>query len=320
VLVERIAIGYKPVILSLSDPCNRRAIKGCVERGETISPDRGGEGQGIATGYSAIVRSFVMQRPVMSGIVMTLNDIGVLMGSDVLRAPGGPLPADPKEDVHLSAELVGLKTQADRLLGEWLAAGSSLVSSCWNDASAFFSTGLGTHYSHDAQISFMAGGVDVGLIDNQLNIDAAMYVAYAGSVLGPAAENVYLIVQLELLRSEGEIMLQSADPQMPPTINMNYYADPVDLKVKVAAMRRALDIMAHWPGADKLGAWIGRPELALDMVMSGENRRAMRCWKTSPCTSRTRRITLTAHAVSVVSSILDYVFLALKISVLRMPA
>ncbi len=197
------------------------------------------------------------------GVGVTLNDIGVSMGSDVLRAPGGPLPADPAEDVHLNAELAGLKTHADRLLGEWLATGSGLASSSWNDASAFFSTGLGADYSHDAQISFMAGGVDAGLIDNQLNIDTTMYAADAGSVLGPAAENVYLIVQLELPRSEGEIVLQSADPLMPPAISMNYYADPVDLKVMVAAMRRGLEIMAHWPGTDKPGPWIAPPQLAI---------------------------------------------------------
>jgi choline dehydrogenase len=29
---------------------------------------------------------------------------------------------------------------------------------------------------------------------------------------------------------------------------MNYYDDPRDLKVVVAAIRRAMDIVAHWPG------------------------------------------------------------------------
>ncbi len=216
-----------------------------------------------AVGKHAKDHPFVPMTFNAPGIGVTLNDIGVSMGSDVLRAPGGPLPANSTEDVHLSPELADLKTRADGLLGEWLATGSSLVSSSWNDASAFFSTGLGASYSHDAQISFMAGGVDVGLIDNQLNIDSAMYAADAGSVLGPAAENVYLFVQLELPRSEGEIVLQSADPHMQPAINMNYYADPVDLKVMVAAMRRGLDIMAHWPGADKPGPWIAPPQLAL---------------------------------------------------------
>ena len=196
------------------------------------------------------------------GIGVPLNEIGLAMGPDVLRAPGGPLPADPAEDVHLSEELAGLKAEAERRLDEWQATGSSLVSSSWNDASAFFSTGLGARYSHDVQISFMAGGVDIGLIENQLNIDPAMYAKNADTVLGSAAENVYLIVQLQLPRSAGEIVLQSADPQMPPAISMNYYADPLDLKVMVAAMRRSLDIMEYWPGADKPGAWIAPPDLA----------------------------------------------------------
>ena len=196
------------------------------------------------------------------GIGVTLNEIGLSMGPDVLRAPGGPLPIDAADDVHLGGELADLKTEAERRLDEWQATGSSLAASSWNDASAFFSTGLGARYSHDAQISFMAGGVDAGLIGNQLNIDTSLYAADAESVLGPGAENVYLLAQLQLPRSEGEIVLQSADPLTPPTIAMNYYADPVDLKVMVAAMRRSLDIVSHWPGASKPGPWIAPPDLA----------------------------------------------------------
>ncbi len=196
------------------------------------------------------------------GIGVPLNEIGLSMGPDVLRAPGGPLPADPADDLQLSADLIDLKAEAERRLEEWQATGSSLVASSWNDASAFFSSGLGADYSHDVQISFMAGGVDVGLLSGQANMDMAMYANDADAVLGPAAENVYLIVQLELPRSEGEIVLLSADPFAPPSINMNYYADLVDLKVMVAAMRRSLEIMAHWPGNDKPGAWIAPPELA----------------------------------------------------------
>ena len=196
------------------------------------------------------------------GIGVTLNEIGLSMGPDVLRAPGGPLPIDAADDVHLGGELADLKTEAERRLDEWQATGSSLAASSWNDASAFFSTGLGARCSHDAQISFMAGGVDAGLIGNQLNMDTSLYAADAESVLGPGAENVYLLAQLQLPRSEGEIVLQSADPLTPPTIAMNYYADPVDLKVMVAAMRRSLDIVSHWPGASKPGPWIAPPDLA----------------------------------------------------------
>ena len=196
------------------------------------------------------------------GLGVRLNEIGLSMGPDVLRGPDGPLPVDPADDIHLSGEIAALKAEAERRLDEWHSTGSSLAASSWNDASAFFSTGLGARYSHDAQISFMAGGVDAGLIGNQLNMDTSLYATDADTVLGPEAENIYLVVQLELPRSEGEIVLQSADPSTPPAINMNYYADPVDLKVMVAAMRRSLDIVARWPGPDKPGEWMVPPDLA----------------------------------------------------------
>ena len=196
------------------------------------------------------------------GLGVPLNEIGLSMGPDVLRGLDGPLPVDPADDIHLSSDLADLKAEAQRRLDEWELTGSSLAASSWNDASAFFSTGLGARYSHDAQISFMPGGVDAGLIGNQLNMETALYATDADTALGPAAENIYMIVQLELPRSAGEVVLQSADPTTPPAINMNYYAEPVDLKVMVAAMRRAIDIVARWPGPDKPGAWIAPPDLA----------------------------------------------------------
>lgn len=201
------------------------------------------------------------------GIGIALNEIGLSMGPDVLRGPDGPLPVDPAEDIHLGTELAGLKAEAQLRLDEWQATGSGLAASSWNDASAFFSTGLGANYSHDAQISFMAGGVDAGLIGNQLNMDTALYANDADSALGTAAENVYLLAQLQLPRSKGEVVVECSDPAVPPRIDMNYYADPIDLNVMVAAMRRSLDIVARWPGAgglaaDRPGAWIAPPDLA----------------------------------------------------------
>jgi choline dehydrogenase-like flavoprotein len=44
-----------------------------------------------------------------------------------------------------------------------------------------------------------------------------------------------------LPHSEGEIILDSADPAVHPAIRMNYYDDPHDMKVMVAAIRRALE-------------------------------------------------------------------------------
>ncbi len=48
-------------------------------------------------------------------------------------------------------------------------------------------------------------------------------------------------------------MLASADPGDAPEIRMNYYGDPHDLEVMVAVVRKALDVVAHWPDPDALG-------------------------------------------------------------------
>jgi choline dehydrogenase-like flavoprotein len=42
---------------------------------------------------------------------------------------------------------------------------------------------------------------------------------------------------------------------------MNYYGDPYDMEVMVAVLRKALDIVDHWPGG-KLGPWLVPPPLA----------------------------------------------------------
>ena len=47
---------------------------------------------------------------------------------------------------------------------------------------------------------------------------------------------------LALPHSEGEIVLESSDPNAHPAIRMNYYDDPHDMKVMIAAIRRSLDI------------------------------------------------------------------------------
>ena len=62
--------------------------------------------------------------------------------------------------------------------------------------------------------------------------------------------------------SEGEIVLESADPTAHPAIRMNYFGDPHDMKVMVAVLRRALDIVAHWPAHRKIGPLLVPPFLA----------------------------------------------------------
>ena len=43
---------------------------------------------------------------------------------------------------------------------------------------------------------------------------------------------------------------------------MNYYGDPHDMEVMVAVLRRALDVVAHWPGEQELGPLLVPPALA----------------------------------------------------------
>ena len=80
------------------------------------------------------------------------------MGPDALRAPAGPLPADPADDADLPEELQALKAEAERRVTEWATTGHGLVSSSLYDACAWFSTGLGDHHTHDAQIGFFICG------------------------------------------------------------------------------------------------------------------------------------------------------------------
>ena len=95
-----------------------------------------------------------------------------------------------------------------------------------------------------------------------MNIDTARYFDDAATRLAPDAEGLYVLANPVLPHSEGEIVLQSADPGVHPSIRMNYYDDPHDMQVMVAVVRRALDIAAHWPGNRQIGPVMIPPFLA----------------------------------------------------------
>ena len=196
------------------------------------------------------------------GIGVPLAEVGVSVGPDGLRAPAGPLPADPADDVGLSPELAGLKAEAQRRLDEWLETGSSLVSSSLYDAVAFFSTGLGDDHTHDAQIGFIPTLYGADVMGDRLFYDLDRYFADPIAAFDPMKSNVTFLASNCVPRSEGEIVLASSDPATPPEIRMNYFADPYDLKVMVAIIRKTLDIAANWPGPNKLGPWHVPPMLA----------------------------------------------------------
>jgi len=184
-----------------------------------------------------------------------LPDVGKHLKDHTLVAMTFPAPG-------LGVSIAELRLAMGLGQDAWRATGSGLVSSGLNEASAFFSTGLCADYSHDGQISFMPGGIDGDLLSSKQNIDVSRLFTDIDEVIAPESENIYLMAQLELPRSEGEVVVHSSDPAVPPTVGMNYYADPMDLKVMVAVMRRGLEIIDRWPGPTRPGPWLAPPDLA----------------------------------------------------------
>ncbi len=196
------------------------------------------------------------------GVGIAVNELGVSFGPDALRAPAGPLPADPRDDAKMPAELQGLKQEAERRINEWATTGRSLISSSLYDAAAWYSTGLGDHHSHDAQIACFMSGYNDDLWQRCLCVDVNQYFDDASKRLAGAAESVILLANPVQPHSEGEIVLASTNPADHPVIRMNYFGDPHDMKVMVAVLRRALDIVAHWPQSHKIGPLLIPPFLA----------------------------------------------------------
>jgi choline dehydrogenase-like flavoprotein len=191
-----------------------------------------------------------------------MEQMGLSMGPDALRAPAGPLPADPADDAELPDQLQAVKAEAERRLAEWATTGHGLVSSSLYEASAWFSTGLGDDHTHDAQLALFICGYNEDIWRTCLRVDPAEYFDDPDRRLAPDAESLIVLANPVQPHSEGEIVLGSADPLDPPDIRMNYYGDPYDMEVMVAVLRRALDLVDHWPGERPLGPLLVPPALA----------------------------------------------------------
>ena len=196
------------------------------------------------------------------GVGVSMTEIGISMGPDALRAPAGPLPADPADDADMPPELQALKQEAERRLVEWATTGHGLVSSSLYDACAWFSTGLGEPHTHDAQIAFFACGYNDDIWRRCLRIDPDEYFDDAAARLAPDAETIFVLANPVQPRSEGEIVLASADPFEDPDIRMNYFADPHDMQVMIAVIRKALELVAHWPSQHEIAPLLVPPFLA----------------------------------------------------------
>ena len=201
------------------------------------------------------------------------------------------MPADPADDVNLSAEQSALKQEAGRRLAEWATNGTGLPASSLYDAVVFFSTGLGDTHSHDAQIGCFVTNGDDDLVRVKLNVDTSLYFDDAAKRLALDAEHVILTANPVLPHSEGEIVLTSADPNVHPSIRLNYYDDPHDMKFMRVVVRRALDIAAHWPGNRRSALCTVRPSWPRSMAMSQMPSQATLFWRISLCIFRARFIT-----------------------------
>lgn len=194
------------------------------------------------------------------GVGETMAEIAVSLGPDALRAPAGPLPADPAEDENLPPELAAVKAEAERRLTEWATTGKGIPSSSLYDAVAFFSSGLGDDHTHDIQVGFLACGYTPDIWKGVFRIDEN-YFENAEEQLDPTKGVVVILPNPVQPHSEGSITLASADPNDKPIIDFNYFSDPHDVQVMLAAMRKSLEIAAAWPG-DGLGALMIPPLLA----------------------------------------------------------
>jgi choline dehydrogenase len=190
-----------------------------------------------------------------------MSEVALSLGPAALREPAGPLPADPADDRDLSPELQALKDEAERRINEWLTTGRGLVASSLYDAACWFSTGLGDPHSHDAQVACIPCGYNEDLWRRIIHLDTDKFFDDAAQRLSAEATSVLILANPVLPRSEGEIVIESADPLVHPQIRMNYFSDPHDLQVMTAVVRRAFDIAANWPGGH-LGPWLAPHALA----------------------------------------------------------
>ncbi|QIM22270.1 hypothetical protein G7075_15860 [Phycicoccus sp. HDW14] len=205
-----------------------------------------------------------LHTPIMfaaDGIGETMVEIAMSLGPDALRAPAGPLPADPADDVDLPEPLAAAKAEAERRLGEWFTTGRGLASSSRYDAVAFYSTGLGDEHTHDAQIGFLACGYTPDIWEGVFRLPPAAFFEDPVAFLDPTKGQVVLLPNPVQPHSEGSVTLASADPAVAPRIDLNYFDDPHDVVVMVAVIRRALEIAAAWPGGG-LGDPVIPPHLA----------------------------------------------------------
>jgi len=181
--------------------------------------------------------------------------------SEVLSRPNPPEGVAIAESAHGLPSWPGSRPKREQRLAAWATTGEGLASSSLYDAVAFFSTGLGDAHTHDAQIGLLACGYTPDIWRYLFRVDPDEYFADPATALSPMAETVVVLPNPVQPHSEGELRLVSSDVGDAPSIDLNYLADPHDVTVMLAVMRRALQIVEAWPGG-ALGPLSVPPALA----------------------------------------------------------
>lgn len=178
---------------------------------------------------------------------ISVREVVMSMGPSVLEE-SGVLPTNSEH------ELDGMKiirTKSQELLDKWHSTGAGLPASSLYDATCFYNSGLGDPHSHDCQLAVLLCGYSVDMWSNLFKTDLIKYfgsAAEAKRLLAPDRENVILLANPVLPRSEGYITLKTSNPLAAPKINSNYFQDPHDMKVLISSVRRLLAIANKWPG------------------------------------------------------------------------
>ena len=186
----------------------------------------------------------VLSRP---GVGVVDDEIGMSLGPDALRAPPDrcrPIPPTTRP----APELKALRAEAERRVtsGQRPAAGSS--SSSLYEACAWFSTGFGDAHTARRPDRLLRLRLQPRPVARLPAYRSRRVLRRPAVALAPDAESVIVLANPVQPHSEGEIVLEKRGPGRPPDIRMNYYGDPHDLEVMVAVLRKALDVVAHWPG------------------------------------------------------------------------
>ena len=146
------------------------------------------------------------------GVGVSMSEMGISMGPDALRAPAGPLPADPADDARSSARAPGAQGRgraAGHRVGDHRPRARVVVAL---RRGAWFSTGLGDDHTHDAQLAFFVCGYNRDIWQRCCGSTRDEYFDDADVALAPDAESIIVLANPVQPHSEGEIVLASADP------------------------------------------------------------------------------------------------------------